>query len=416
MVDAAFRGRMPVDAACRDYLRQHKKLGRRDREFVQGVVWELVRHRRWYEHIAGGGLGNARVDALQLVLMRLIDRDGYSDDELPAPAGSVRRARQCLDRAGQRPEPTDVASLALASSFPDWLVQSWVDTLGLPEACRLAEALNERAPLSLRANTLRATREQVIARLRDEGIAASTGNHAPGAITVDGRASWGASPTFRDGWFEVQDEGSQLIAALCEAQPGQSVIDACAGGGGKTLALAADMQGRGTLYAFDDNERRLSKLRPRARRADAHNIRTDVVSGGADRRIARLRGKVDCVLIDAPCSGLGTLRRSPDAWWRVDDAWLDDLTSIQHSLLDQYAAVPRAGGRIVYATCSTLARENEDQVRAFVDRHTGWRVEHAGEVLARVDAPVTDVGEMMRLWPHRHGTDGFFAAVLVREG
>lgn len=414
MVDAAFRGRAPVDVVCRDYLRQHKQLGSRDKAWVNAVVWDLVRHRRWYEHVAGR-IGDDGTDALDLVLTRVLDTGEVDDDDVPAPAGRIRRARQRLDAAGARPHPVDVASLALSASFPDWLVDSWVDALGLDDAIRLTRALNERAPLSLRANTLRATRQQVIARLGDEGIQSSAGSHAPHAIAVDGRASWGASATFRDGWFEVQDEGSQLIAALCEAQPGQTVVDACAGGGGKTLALAADMQGRGTLYAFDDNERRLSKLRPRARRADAHNIRTDVVSGGADRRITRLRGKVYCVLIDAPCSGLGTLRRSPDAWWRIDDAWLDELTSIQRSLLDQYAAVPRVGGRIVYATCSTLARENEDQVRAFLERHDGWRLEHAGEVLARTGAPVEGMGEMMRLWPHRHGTDGFFAAVLVRE-
>jgi 16S rRNA (cytosine967-C5)-methyltransferase len=255
-----------------------------------------------------------------------------------------------------------------------------------------------------------------MAALRDEGVEAEPTRWSPIGITVRGRLQSRHSPSFAAGLWEVQDEGSQLLALLCDARPGQTIVDACAGAGGKTLALAAMMQGRGTLFAFDNNPRRLAGLRPRARRADVHNVRIEVIDRPGHPRMKRLRGRADVVLIDAPCSGLGVLRRNPDAANRVTDAWLDELSSLQKGLLDQYARVVRPGGRMVYATCSVLQRENGDAVDAFVASHDEWRTVPAIEALAEagVAAP-DDIGERLELWPDRHGTDGFFAAVLERS-
>jgi 16S rRNA (cytosine967-C5)-methyltransferase len=233
---------------------------------------------------------------------------------------------------------------------------------------------------------------------------------------LDGHENAFALDSFREGLFEVQDEGSQVVVLACGARPGMKVVDACAGAGGKSLALAAEMRNRGEVLALDVDEERLSEARRRARRGGVHNLRTRVIPAGdaADAALADLAGKADLVLVDAPCSGLGTLRRKPDARWRLAPTDPERFGVLQRELVARFARLVRPGGRLVYATCS-VTRTEDEEVAAFAAGLPGIAplpIERAaGEELARAAGAG---GNELRLWPQRHGTDGFFMATFVR--
>lgn len=403
----------PADRVLQGVFRARKRMGRRDRAFVADLVFAMLRSRRRLDAVADHA--DPPLDPVERVVAHLV-LDGVPDDALAIDDVIVARARGAVSRWRDRPTPTDPRDqVAEAWSVPRWLVDAWATERSVDALPAIAEAFRDRAPLTIRTNPLRATRDEVAAALAAEGVETRPTRWSPLGLHVEGRIQSRRSPSFGDGLWEVQDEGSQLLAVLCAAEPGQTVVDACAGAGGKTLALAAAMQGRGSLYAFDNDERRLGGLRPRARRADAHNIRTEVVDRPNHPRLKRLKGRVDTVLIDAPCSGLGVLRRNPDAARRVTPDWLDELQGAQRGLLEQYADVVRPGGRMVYATCSVLGRENQDAVDDFVARHPDWRRVPVRDVLEAAGVPVPDgVDTDLTLWPDLHGTDGFFAAVLER--
>jgi 16S rRNA (cytosine967-C5)-methyltransferase len=272
---------------------------------------------------------------------------------------------------------------------PDWL-GSRIDPAEL-------RALLEPASLDLRVNLLKATRDEARAALAAEGLEAVPTPHSPWGLRIEGRRQVTTGAAFREGLVEIQDEGSQMVAALVDARPGMRVADLCAGAGGKTLALAMTMQNRGQLVACDVSAARLDGAVRRLRRAGVHNVERHLLEAG-DKWIKRRAASFDRILVDAPCTGTGTWRRNPDARLRLTEADLAELLPKQAALLDQAASLVRKDGRLVYATCSLLAEENEDQVTAFVSRHPGF---------AQVD--------VLTLTPARHGTDGFFAAVLERR-
>jgi 16S rRNA (cytosine967-C5)-methyltransferase len=331
---------------------------------------------------------------------RALANAGYAGDA----AALVARLRE--------PGPPE-RSLGERADLPDWLAERLVASLGEQEAMELARALNQPAPVDLRVNTLRTTREQLVARLAEEGIETQPTPYSPVGLRRPARVPLRATAAFREGGFEVQDEGSQLVSLLLEARAGARACDFCAGAGGKTLHLAALMENRGTLYAFDTAPRRLANLTPRSRRAGLSNIRAHAIRDENDARVKRLRDSLEGVLVDAPCSGTGTLRRNPDIKWRALD--LSALTARQASILDAAARLVRPGGRLVYATCSLLREENEDIVSGFLGRRRDFRVLPVNDVLARLRLPLRMEGEFLRLFPHRHNTDAFFAAVLARD-
>jgi 16S rRNA (cytosine967-C5)-methyltransferase len=308
--------------------------------------------------------------------------------------------------------------LAAEASLPRWIAALFAKTVGLEEARVLAAAMNARAPLTVRANALQGSRDDLRARLAGEGVAAEPTRLSPWALVLDGHANAFALRAFKEGRFEIQDEGSQLIALACGARPGWTVVDACAGAGGKALALAAEMRNKGTLHALDTDEGRLSEARRRARRAGVHNLRARVIAAGpeADAQLADLAGKADVVLVDAPCSGLGTLRRKPDARWRLAEGDPARFAAIQRELVLRFARLLRPGGRLVYATCSIGPVEN-DEVADFAAREAGLRPAPlapllGAERLAAAGAPAD--ASRLQLYPHRQGTDGFFLAALER--
>jgi 16S rRNA (cytosine967-C5)-methyltransferase len=312
------------------------------------------------------------------------------------------------------PDPID--RLAAEASLPRWIAARFAGELGLDEARALAGAMNARAPLTIRANTLLGPREDLRARLARERAGAEPTTFSPWGLVLDGRENAFALRAFREGRFEIQDEGSQLVALACGARPGWIVVDACAGAGGKSLALAAEMRNKGSLHALDVDPDRLGDARRRARRAGVHNLRARAIAPGpeADAQLVDLAGKADLVLVDAPCSGLGTLRRKPDARWRLAEGDPARFAATQRTLLGRFSALLRPGGRLVYATCSIGRAENEE-VADFAERELALRPAPIAALLGEERARALGAAEhRLHLYPHRHGTDGFFVASFER--
>lgn len=404
LIGKILSGTSPADRILETAFRARRQMGAQDRRFVAETVYAFLRRRRTVERALGPG-GNdldraAASAALELGMgARALANAGYAGDA----AALVARLRQPADAQ---------LSLSERADHPEWLAERLVATLGEREGLELARALNQPAPVDLRANTLRATREQLAARLGEEGIETQPTPYSPVGLRRPARAPLSATTAFREGAFEVQDEGSQIVSLLLEPQAGERICDFCAGAGGKTLHLAALMENRGTVYAFDTSPRRLANLTPRARRAGLSNVRAHVIRDENDARVKRLRDSLDRVLVDAPCSGSGTLRRNPDIKWRTLD--LPALTARQNAILEAAARLVRPGGRLVYATCSLLGEENVEIVTGFLGRREDFRVVPVNQVLKRLALPLRMDGEFLRLYPHRHNTDAFFAAVLER--
>ncbi len=334
---------------------------------------------------------------------------------LAVPAALLRGLAGAEQRLAALTDPGE--RLAQRGSLPFWLARRFIEELGEAEAVALVGLLNDRAPLTVRANLLRGTREALQAMLAAEGTVATPTRFSPWGLTLDGHQNAFALPSFKAGRFEIQDEGSQLIALCCGARSGQTVVDACAGAGGKTLALAAEMHNRGTLWALDSDDGRLDEARRRARRDGVDNLRTRAIAAGeeADGQLDDLAGKADVVLIDAPCSGLGTLRRKPDARWRLTPADPERFAALQKVLAVRFARLLKPGGRLVYATCA-IGRTENGAVADFIAATLPLDPAPLAPQLGAERAAALGVeGHTLQLMPHRHGTDGFFMAAFTRR-
>lgn len=407
-VDAAadaLKFTLPADAVLSNHFKV-RRAGGRERAFVAETVYALLRRKRFVERLVGPG-----ATPRQLVLATLARLQGFGQRQFAEVVGA--RDLEWLTQIKARSEPE--LSLAERADFPDWLAERLLARMDADQVLTLARGLNQPAPLDLRVNALKASRDEVLARLAEEGIEAEPCRFAPMGIRLKGRPSLSRHPLYLDGKVEVQDEGSQLLAHLLQPKRGEMVVDFCAGAGGKTLALGAMMRSTGRLYAFDVAEKRLAKLKPRVARSGLSNVHPACIVGENDTRVKRLAGKIDRVLVDAPCSGLGTLRRNPDLKWRQTPESVAELLRKQADILAAAARLPKVGGRLVYATCSILPEENEGVVDAFLAAHPNFVRVSATEVLAK-QGIVLDTGEDLRLLPHTHDTDGFYAAVLERRG
>ena len=418
----------PADAALSAFFRARKS-GARDRAFIAETAYAVLRRKRLLERLAacGPNLEPAflapgatprrgqkttrarRISPRELVLLSLSRVRGMSQRQLEGAL--LPGEAEWLADIRRQPEPE--LSLAEQLDFPDWLVERLKQRMTPEELLAMARALNTPAPLDLRVNTLKAERDGVIARLAADGIAALPCPYSPLGLRLKTKPYLAKHPAYLDGSIEVQDEGSQLLGFLLQPRRGEMVVDFCAGAGGKTLILGAMMRSTGRLYAFDVSDKRLAKLKPRAARAGLSNVHPACLSGENDTRVKRLQGKADRVLVDAPCSGLGTLRRNPDLKWRQSPQSVAELIAKQTAILAAAAKLLRPGGRLVYATCSILAEENENIVDAFLATHPDFHRLPAQEVLAAQGIAIA-CGEDMRLSPQRQGTDAFYAAVLER--
>ena len=403
LLAAITSGTRPADKQMESYFRAHRQLGVRDRGLVAETVYACLRRHRLLEHCLP-----AQPTAIDWVAAQWL-RDGISARALADAGyrGDAVALAACL-----RALKTDTLPFPIRASLPDWLATQLLEQYGADEAEALANALNQPATTDLRVNALKGKREQAQQQLAAEGYPTEPTPYSPVGLRRRERAPLFHSTTFKDGWFESHDEGSQLLAPLLEPKRGEMVVDLCAGAGGKTLHLGALMANSGTLYAFDTQAHRLDRLKPRLARAGLSNVRSAVLAHERDDRVQRLYGKIDRVLIDEPCSGIGTLRRNPDIKWRALD--LPALTAMQRRLLDAAAPLLKIGGRLVYATCSLLRQENDDIVADFLARHPHYQLLPINEVLARRHIALTAPGDTLRLLPHRHQTDGFYAAVLTR--
>ena len=395
--------KLPADRQMEGYFRAHRDMGVRDRGFVAETVYGCLRERRLLEHVAGGG---AAPDMIAVYLLM----QGYSARALEE-SGYRGEARGLAERV--RTLDKGALPFAAQTNLPDWLTERLRAQFDETEILALARALNQPAPVDLRVNTIKAAREEVQARLAGEGFPCEPTPYSPTGLRRENRAPLFHTECFTQGLFEVQDEGSQLLSLLLEPKRQEMIVDFCAGAGGKTLHLGALAANSGTVYAFDISPKRLEKLKPRLRRAGLDNVRMVTISHERDARVQRLRGKIDRVLVDAPCSGTGTLRRNPDIKWRHID--LPALTEAQQRILAAAAELVKPGGRLVYATCSLLREENDDIVEKFLATHPEFHVMPAGEILARRHVPLAMPDAALRLYPHRHRTDGFYAVALERS-
>jgi 16S rRNA (cytosine967-C5)-methyltransferase len=397
----------PADGVVSAFFRAHRNLGARERHTLAETAYAVLRRRLLFQHFAQD-LRGARERHLAIL--------GWQGSETFLQAALETHEQQWL----QRCRAVDVSMLAdkLRHNLPDWLAGALRQQLPDVQFWALAEALNQPAPLDLRVNTFKAKRDAVQSELHDAGIESTPTPHSPWGLRVQGKPALQRFSVFTRGEVEVQDEGSQLLALLTDAKRGEMVVDFCAGAGGKTLALGAAMRNTGRLYAYDTSGHRLDAMKPRLARSGLSNVHPVQLAHERDERIKRMAGKIDRVLIDAPCSGLGTLRRNPDLKWRQSPKAVEELQAKQAAILDSAARLLKPGGRLVYATCSLLRAENEAVADAFEQARTGqFEALPAGELLARAqvaDAAALDEGGRLRLWPHRHGTDGFFAAVWQR--
>ena len=394
----------PADAVVSRYFRENRSLGPRERATLAETAYAVVRRKLLYEHLARSGSG-ARERRLAILGFA-----GPRDFLLAALSDPEKDWLEACDAV-----PPGELQDRHRHNLPEWLVPPLQEQLG-DEFWPLVDSLNESAPLDLRVNALADKREDVRQELKLAGIVARPTPYSPWGLRVEGKPALTKLDAFARGAIEVQDEGSQLLALLTDARRGQMVVDFCAGAGGKTLALGAAMRNTGRLYAFDVSGHRLDKLKPRLARSKLSNVHPAAIAHERDERIKRLAGKIDRVIVDAPCSGLGTLRRNPDLKWRQTPQEVAELAAKQAAILESAARLLKPGGRLVYATCSLLRAENEDVAEAFGAAHANFRPVPVLELLSQAKVPEAttlcagEAGLYLRLWPQRHGTDGFFAS------
>ena len=397
----------PADNLVSAFFRQHRALGHRERHTLAETVYTVLRQRLVLQHLAQSGSGPLE---RRLAILAWQGNDTFLRGALGPHEQQWLAQVQQLDRTSL-PEK-------LRHNLPDWLATALQAQLG-EDFWPLVQALDQPAPLDLRVNTLKAKRDDVQQALAAAGFPAAPTPFSPWGLRLQGKPAVNKLDLFTQGAIEVQDEGSQLLALLTDAKRGEMVVDFCAGAGGKTLALGASMRNTGRLYAFDVSGHRLDALKPRLARSGLSNVYPAQIAHERDDRIKRLAGKIDRVLIDAPCSGLGTLRRNPDLKWRQSPKAVEELQAKQAAILASAARLLKPGGRLVYATCSLLRAENEAVVDAFTaERGADFVPLDAGELLQGLKVEgaeaLVDAGHL-RLWPHRHQTDGFFAAVWQRR-
>ncbi len=392
----------PADAVLGRYFRERHTLGQQDRAFVAEAVFGVLRRKELFDHVA------PQATPRQLVLLWLARIAGFSSRELTPLCKADEIQWLNATRAQSSALP-----LSVEADLPQWIVERLLLQHDDDFIRKLGRALQDPAPLDLRVNTIRSNRDAVLAGLNAGGIEAVAMPFSPIGIRVKGKPSINRNPLFTSGAIEVQDEGSQVLGYLLAPRRSDLVVDFCAGAGGKTLMLGAMMHSQGRLYAFDVSQKRLDNLKPRLKRSGLSNLHPLVIAHENDTKVKRLAGKIDRVLVDAPCSGLGTLRRNPDLKYRQSPQSVDELVVKQTAILNSAARLVKPGGRLVYATCSLLAAENQDIIRAFLDAHPEFKALDCGELLRRQDIDL-DCGEQLQLWTHIHNTDGFFAAALER--
>jgi len=395
----------PADTSLR-YFFQAERIGSNERALVAETVFGVLRHRLFLEHGCG-----EQCTPRRMALGFWVKFGGYNLREL-TPLLKVTESEWLVHVKSLK---VDELPLSVQAELPEWIIEKLRTHYNDGEILALGQSMQQAAGLDLRVNTHLANRDDVLTGLLAEGVSAETTPYSPIGIRCKGKPSLNKSPLFEGGKFEVQDEGSQLLGFLVAPRRNEMVVDFCAGAGGKSLMLGAMMNSQGRLYALDVSEKRLANLKPRLKRSGLSNLQPQLIAHENDIKIKRLAGKIDRVLVDAPCSGLGTLRRNPDLKFRQSPQSVAELTQKQGNILASASKLLKKGGRLVYATCSLLQEENQGIVEAFLATHTQFKLLPAGDVLAQQKIPL-EMGKYFQLLPKQHGTDGFFAAVMEHIG
>lgn len=401
----------PADAIVSRFFRDHRGLGPRERATLAETVYTVLRKKLLFDHLAPSGSGPKERR------LAILGFEGPRDFLMGALTDQEKKWLAQCDQV----KPEDLMERH-RHNLPEWLVQPLKEQLG-DEFWPLADSLNHGAGLDLRVNALMAKRAEMQKELQAAGIQAEPTPYSPWGLRIEGKPALNKLDAFTRGAIEVQDEGSQLLALLLDAKRSEMVVDFCAGAGGKTLAIGAAMRSTGRLYAFDTSAHRLDALKPRLARSGLSNVHPAAIAHERDERVKRLAGKIDRVLVDAPCSGLGTLRRNPDLKWRQSLKAVEEMAVKQAAILQSAARLLKSGGRLVYATCSILPQENETIAEAFSAANPEFTPLSAGDILSQLKvegaASLCSGGpegaQYLRLWPHRHQTDGFFAAVWQKK-
>ena len=417
----ALRFERPADGVLSQFFKTHRELGHTDRGRLAELMYAILRHLSSLREVVSRSEPPEGHEARYLVLAALIRLQRRNLREIEhLLKGDETEWFGRLKAAGQ--EKSDMITSAVRHEWPEWL-EAALSVMPDVERDTLAKSLLQPAPLDLRINPLRAKRPEILAQLEKHGIVATETPYSPWGMRVEGKPAIQRHPAFEKGDMEVQDEGSQLLVALLAPKRGEMVLDFCAGAGGKTLLMGALMKNTGRLYATDVSEKRLARLGPRVARAGLSNVQAIRLAHERDDRIQRLAGKFDRVLVDAPCSGTGTLRRNPDLKWRQKGEQIEELTAMQTKILEAAAPLVRPGGVLVYATCSLLHQENGAIQLAFSAQHPEFDVIDPVQQLSAVgiDLPADAVTHTadglpgLQLQPHRHNTDGFFAAIWRKK-
>ena len=395
----------PADGSISRYFKQHAALGQAERGLIAEAVYSVLRKKLEFSNLAQSAPGSLDRRLALLGLAYVAGTPALAHRVSPSEGEWLQHLQQ-VDRSSM--------SFETRCNLPDWVLSALRGRFTDAETEAIANSLNQQAPLDLRVNRQKLSRAEAIEALRLSGIIGRATPYSPDGVRVNDKPQLSQLGLFRDGSIEVQDEGSQLLALLLGPKRGELVIDFCAGAGGKTLALGALMRSTGRLYAIDVSAKRLSKFKPRLARSGLSNVHPMVIDTERDAKLKRFVGKADRVLVDAPCSGLGTLRRNPDLKWRQSAESVAELNLLQTSILSSAARLVAPGGRLVYATCSLLDAENQAVVAAFLNEHPDFVQVDAGQILEGAGVEGLP-GATLELWPHRHGTDGFFAVAMMRS-
>jgi len=393
----------PADTTLR-YFFKDERIGSNERELVAATVFGVLRHRMLLEHACAGNATPRR-----MALAHMIRFGGYNLRELE-PVLKHEEKEWLSTVKGVKVEDLP---LAVQAELPEWLVEKMRASYSDKDILAIGKSMQQGAPLDIRVNTLLARREDVLQQLQDKHIAATATPYSPIGIRLKEKIPLNRDALFTEGKIEVQDEGSQLLGFLLAPKRNDMVVDFCAGAGGKTLMLSAMMNSQGRLYAMDVSEKRLANLKPRLKRSGASNIQPMLIAHENDLKVKRLAGKIDRVLVDAPCSGLGTLRRSPDLKFRQSPGTIEEFARQQAAILASASRLLKKGGRLVYATCSFLPEENQHIVQSFLASHPDFVLRPVSEILQQQKIALEAV-DYLELRPHLHNTDGFFAAVIER--
>lgn len=419
----------PADSVINSFFRSHKYLGSHDRRFIAQTMYGSLRHLRRCEAVLQHSLGESARDLksrdglLFIAVVYLLNVERTTplkpEDILPKML-SPMLTQQCsnllkrISSVGPIVAENPVERIGIEYSFPNWMVRNFINEYGEKETEKICSSLNEQAPLTIRANTLKGSVEQCQAELKREGVASVRTNMSPIGLIIPKRLNVFQLEAFREGLFEVQDEGSQLLPLFVDPKPTAKVLDACAGAGGKSLELAALMNNRGEIFATDRNRFRIQELKKRVRRAGASNIRPLDVNAIDDLH-GRYADYFDVVLVDAPCSGIGTIRRNPGMKWTVDELTVKDVSERQKLILQSCSPLVKPGGRLVYATCTMFRQENEEVVEHFLSANPSFTPKNSIEAAKRIGIEGASVDNVVKLMPQKHGTDGFFCAMLEKR-